>query len=520
MSMNKFLWTAACVCLLASCGSGSDSDEPVEVQQPKPVLELSVSACDFVTIYETGITESGDAINFQSNDRVGVIIIEGSNTLIADNLPYIYNGTSWTFDEQTASSENTENGGNPNKTQPYCDDLNDKTNITYIVYYPYKKEANGVTDVNGLKNKFPFELDQSTEDAYRACDLMFWQSSATPGSPMKKLNAEMKHAFASVSISPQVRWELANNEEISYVSFLIFNVKFSVDVNNARTIYYPYQAEDRNFRCILPDGYSSDIIYEFGYNEYLFRFSISLPGRATANMCYVSIKSSYVGEYGLGSSRRGDFYCKDKNGAGYLIPGDAPLTTNQQSACIGIVVKAGGDNSGNWKDDRQYKFKDGIDDLTRIHGYVLALKNANGGKPCIWGLNTSIGTAQDEATGFYGYTNTQKIKAAVRSNSTLESDFPATYHATDGYEQTCSAPDNSSGWFFPSVGQCAYWFKYKDVLKSSMDQAGGDGWEDSYYWSNSENTASENDVWCLFFNNGCMADSKGNERYVRSWLVF
>lgn len=100
-----------------------------------------------------------------------------------------------------------------------------------------------------------------------------------------------------------------------------------------------------------------------------------------------------------------------------------------------------------------------------VHGYVLALYDANGGNACTWGLWSLTDINRGEpSTGFYGYKNTQGIISfAENENRTLKNGFPPVYWVTD-YEYSHPAPANSSGWFLPSLGQCWYWMYNKAYL--------------------------------------------------------
>ena len=124
--------------------------------------------------------------------------------------------------------------------------------------------------------------------------------------------------------------------------------------------------------------------------------------------------------------------------------------------------------------------------MSKVHGYVLALRDAHGG--CPWGnYEDEVGCDRNQTTGFNGYSSTQTIVAFNKDkNWNLSDAFPAAYHAVN-YETVCSAPDNTSGWFLPSGGQCQYWLNNKDVILRSIQNAGGDGWKDEY-WSSSESS--------------------------------
>lgn len=218
----------------------------------------------------------------------------------------------------------------------------------------------------------------------------------------------------------------------------------------------------------------------------------------------------------------GDFYMSD----GSLLGKDVALTNAQKATCLGIVLKVGKDDDRDWKDNCKYKLKDGTTPMPTIHGYVLALYDANDSNYCNWGsFGTNVETNTESNTGFYGYTNTNKIKQYAKANSkTLVSDFPATYHATEGYKLSHQAPAITSGWFLPSAGQCQYWLNSSTVLLASIKKAISNDkyqWK-SWYWSSSEKSDyPEYNAWYLGFNgnvmNGARKDDNG---FVRSVLAF
>lgn len=201
---------------------------------------------------------------------------------------------------------------------------------------------------------------------------------------------------------------------------------------------------------------------------------------------------------------------------------------------IGIVLKAGRDGVGsNWKDDCDYKLKGTTNPMTDIHGYVLGLydaKDEHGNTVTLqWGsYHTKVAHAdmnREQNTGFYGYKNTNAIKAFAEQNGkTLQADFPATYYATKAYDDSYPAPANSSGWFLPSAGQGKYWLDNRDVILASARKATGNfgyNWQ-TYYWSSSE-YYSNSDIfaWGVNFDIGSVDwDSKEREYCVRGVFAF
>lgn len=510
--------------VLAACSN--DEEWASVAQQPCGALELSIGIGDFTTYGSapnTRASESGATTTFENGDRAGIIVLEGS-TLKGNNLPYIYNNGSWSFDAQQVNSKNSSTSGS-SKSIYYYDSK--ATDVTYIVYYPYSTEADGVTSIEGeggLKSKFtPKENQQSAAD-YRASDLMTWQSTAGIA-PQKKLSVTLSHACNSVSLLPVVHYTLGNGDDFVHPSPNISDVNFIINGK----LRLPYAAADGSYRYILPSGLTESSVrcfYTLDRKTYSKELTVSSASATAANIRYSSTQKVSAGDYSLDKAQVGDFYCKSSDGTtGYLIPGDiASLTEAQKAAVLGIVMKVGRDGSGNWADTDTYKDKSG-NAMSDIHGYVLALKDGNGGSTCQWGSSgTAVGTHTEKETLFYGYSNTQTIKDyATKNDKNLQNDFPAAYHASVGYEATHASPGNSSGWFFPSAGQCWYWYQNKDVLKLSMDKAGGDGWQ-SYYWSSSEHSDYPTyDAWYVLFDSGRVGSgNRGSGHFgrVRSCLAF
>ena len=236
------------------------------------------------------------------------------------------------------------------------------------------------------------------------------------------------------------------------------------------------------------------------------------------NENFIGGQISPIGNKAMEDADTGDFYFID----GTFADKSTELTDLQRGLCIGVVLKKGRDDSGDWADNGNYTLKDGTTPMQKVHGYVLALRDANGGNSCQWGsYGTEVGCNRNPVTGFNGYSSTQTIVAFNNAQGgSLQSAFPATYHAVN-YETVCPAPSKTSGWFLPSSGQCRYWLKNRDVILRSIQNAGGDGWK-NYYWSSSEYGGDPaSGAYYLDLRNGLIDyDRKRNSSAVRACLAF
>lgn len=514
------LYIVSVVLLLFSACSSDNDELPGGDNTPSAALRIEVSASDFTHAGDanTRATDSDNKTTFENGDRIGITLLGANNQILADNIPYKYNGSTWNFD-----SDNDEQ-----KTALYYDNK-----VTAcLAYFPYSKDADKVNGIDALKEKFKPQPDQRSKDAYRASDLLVWSETYNAtAAPSKKLKIAFSHAYSSISFSPLIKYNIDESTEITYTPSSDKDVSFTID----REPLFPYPAADGSYRMIV-DPQMTDARWFYGYGGKTY--GGTMPSTTlSANIRYTLAPVLDIGEYGLDDAKMGDFYCSAKNNdgtiTGYLIPCDA-ATLPEGTFCLGIVLKAGQDSDADWKDDCTYKWKDGTTEMSTVNGYVLALYDANNGRKCTWGaLNTQVEVDgvdmmnREQNTGFYGYKNTQAvILFAKDKNKTLKTDFPAIYWVTDnteGYEYSCPAPTNSSGWFLPSAGQCKYWLNNKDVLLSSVRKTiGNSGYEWKYYWSSSEGgSIPASNAWYADFDNGIVRIGPKNfNPYVRACLAF
>lgn len=490
--MNKELKYLILFSLLTLFGCGNEEDAVSGIVPPQvgETLQLTVSAADFVTdgAPDTRATDNGKETTFDDNDRVGVIILDAGDNLIYDNIPYVYKSGKWTFDS----------GNNEGKGGCYYDPKAE----TYIVYYPYSRDADGVKGVADLKTKFAPKFNQSNIENYRASDLMVWSGNTRLTSSVTTLNAELKHAFASVYLTPKVG-NYVLEDGTSYDGFRTPDISdVSLTIDNA--VYVPNQEASGSLRCIVPAGITPGDIrcfYTIGGKTYGNTISISGIGKVAANTRYACEPKIGDVTYSFSNAHVGDFYCKNNNNEGYLIPGDVALTIDQQKACLGIVYCTDFNRIG--QAAKEALKKNGV---TTPHGLVMALANAS--ERCRWGdydrdeNNTGTGpfqsntsTLQKQYNNIDGYGETHWILNTYRDNgTTLQDTYTAFYHASrygtaEGGTSQYAAPNTTTGWFIPSMGQ--WW----DILSNlgGIDLTTYQGSGDSYaFISGAAQTAIDN----------------------------
>ena len=433
--------------LLAACSP--EDDALPDGDGDNTALRIEVSASDF-TSAATRATDNGAVTTFESGDRIGIIVLDGSGNVLSDNIPYKYNGSAWSFD----------NANGEGKTALYYD--NKATNIKYFAYFPYSPEADGITGADipaALKAKFPPRYDQRTEDAYRASDLLVW-SNGTGSVPLRKLEIKFTHAYSSLSLSPSIKCKI-DGKETSYTTSSVDDVSFTIGTEPL----LPYRADDGSYRIIVSPQ-TTDARWFCSYKAKTYGGTMPETALAANNRHTLAPTLKDIGAYTFANAQVGDFYCKNDNNEGYLIPGDASLT--EAVACIGIVYSTDVNRIGTAA--TQALKKKGVN---TPHGLVMALTNASEG--CRWGelrkdensggadgepFKANTDKLQKQYNNVDGYAETHWIIDTYGrdGNTALKNTYTAFYHASrygtaESSTGKYAAPSKTTGWFIPSMGQ-------------------------------------------------------------------
>lgn len=510
MIKQTFLYTLLTVCLLSACQT-DDYEMTTGSSGNSETLSLTVSARDFAVSdgTSTRAADYGKTTTFEvGDDQVGLIVLDEAGELVVDNAPcMLFPDNYWKFIGQ-------------NKP------MYDPSFKTYIVYYPYDAGANGITSVEELKNLEVFkpQTDQSTENAYRKSDLMVWSSSE---GPLKQINATLEHVRNSFSFAPSIQWTLLTGDEIRYPSPTPSENVFIYDKEGSRLS--PYRAEDGSYRYILPDDYEGNLRWYYTYNETNYGGQRTVSPSSTGGTRYVQMETVETnGTYSLDQAVEGDFYCSkmiDGTNTGYLLPQDA-VDFLDQHRCIGIVFYKGKHDED--KSDYAESLTTNGPTLPdgQFHGYVVALTDVND-EGCRWEYgpngqyNELVGTSSSR-DDWSGYSNSQKFHEFVEQHSGESWEmkhFPAAFacetygNAADGtydWQQPLAAPDNTSGWFFPSYAQLLHIRDNRSSLSERINNVKNnlpDGcsygdhiraFGDWGYWSSTE--SSQSNAWYVNFS--------------------
>ena len=516
------IWVAAVVLLAASCerkelpGVGADGTQTLAITVTDggyaPADRDGGSPADAP---QTRAVENGYTTEFTAGDACGLYIVRGGELAYVNVKLTATAATDGTLTWQPEAGV-TLTGG-------FKDEA-------YFLYYPYQEDADmkDQTDASATGNDAAFfdplitgwipKADQSKyAEGYTASDLMTATGTAKKNGKTISLTFKMHHRMALAVIElPKIVYDFTNEDIADYT------VPTPTSADFAGSDAKPCRMTDDSYRYIVnPTATAPEITGNYADGSKVFTFT---PSAATGSYKTYKIDGGSTATVEQTYTLQiGDYFCSSDNASGwYIIPKEFAPTENDN--CIGIVLKAGRDDSGDWADNGNYKLKGSTISMSKVHGYVLALRDANGGNSCPWGsYGTEVGCDMNETTGFNGYSSTQTIVAFNNAQGgTLQDAFPAAYHATTGYEAQYQAPANTSGWFLPSGGQCWYWFNNRDVMLRSVQNAGGDGWK-NWYWSSSEYYDRNPAIYVCLLNmlSGVKSHSRKNLDYAaRACLAF
>lgn len=386
------------------------------------MYELSVTSAGFVPAEEQP-SEGAETINipFGNDDAIGLVMVDGEKIT---HTRYIYKEllSKWSGDLVVK---------NPS--------------AKIYAYYPYN-EALEVSSLNTegenaaeffsqMITDFVPQADQSKEEDFRKSNLMV--GTASLDETGKKISINMEPAMALAMVAPGDGGLMYLDTDPNYT----WELKGS-DLN---TLSPFYKLNEKDFvRFVLPET-------EVDINTVSGNVKVTPINRTQ----YKKFSMSLVHTLQIG-----DFYMRD----GSLVGKDAELTDEQKANCIGIVFQTDENRIGQAE-------KEALGG--KAHGLVMALKNESGSveaanKGYAWGkipdngktkeISAVARTRKDCYNDISGLKNSKEIWDKLNESNT-DNYIPFRY--AQDFSSQVTAPENTTGWFLPSIGQ--YWDIFRNL---------------------------------------------------------
>lgn len=451
--------------------------EPGPSPEPQ-AISISISAEGFIP---DGNDEADGTVavpEFSEGDACGLYIIK-DGSISGTNLKISASTSGGTLEWNAASGE-----------EPVFEE-----GSRYFIYYPYledihmsDKTESGVGEGASAKEFFARLVsswtpagDQSSRDGFTTSDLMIAEGTASEADDNTvQVSFILGHTMAlAVITKPQDIYDFREESIPDYT------VTYTPEFSGVKPMAY-----NGKYICIVKPGGVTEIQLSFGEDR-----SRTVQAGNNAAGTY--------GTFGISSTTNctltaGDYYCRDKDGNGYVIPQTAASTMDEETQVIGVVFHTGRHEQDNLSDYTKAIAADRPVPGDDIHGYVMALTDAQNGasgslkwarERVVIGENPTLsqGTSVDK-TDWNGYYNSCQIHAF---SDRYPDNFPMTFFPAAlaaetygqrtvdqdgnptgdyGWQTRFAAPSGSSGWFLPSAGQVSFLCENQEFLTGQIQK--------------------------------------------------
>lgn len=249
---------------LSSCSENLEYDASASSKQ----LIIKVADANLVDSASTRAAYSGFTTTFESGDKIGLYVVEGTQVILA-NVPYTFDGAEWT----TSSKVEYKDG------------------YSYYAYYPYVAspytpdftqstvDAKFSTFLTDTSDKF-HKTDQSTKANFQASDLMIAEGSK-PGDKTASFAMLHKKGLAVISQENSNKWYYTDGDGTKY------------DVTLTFTENIPYNRDGTQYFLVKPETETAVAGQNISVSAGKYR-TITL-GEITGTPSYTYSISSYPG---------------------------------------------------------------------------------------------------------------------------------------------------------------------------------------------------------------------------------
>lgn len=486
--------------ILSACQADYFEQEPV-TSVACEAIKLTVTSGDLVVAGGASSRATDDKQGttvFGVGDSVGLIIVGKDGSLLTDNMPYTFNGTEWVCD----SDEPT-----------YYDGTMDKY-IVYYPYEESVKGCKSIDDIKALEvfeiqDNQNDEWKFRHSDLMACTDKVTREINANLNHVRNCFYLDPKikcmlNNGETIKFRPK-RYLFFSADGYSAPIFQCETTgfeEFRIYKNNEKLIDYDFETkpddigklyihDDGSYRYILPKDEEIKLKWSYFYRGKTYGGEYTVKPREDedsqeAGRRFVFDEIVDIGNFSNKDRKNGeellqvnDFFCS-KDGFGYPFPWEAIDLLNEHP-CIGVIFKLGlhSTEDGSKKDNVVY-----TDDVyaNSDHGYVIALTDAPDDQINFQKLKWRVKKYEDKdfknnpsknpdnaivgpyfhadqtVTYWSGYRYLSAIKDYVETtwpdtpDEERWANLPAAYACKEYGERIpeMAAPDNTSGWFFPT----------------------------------------------------------------------
>ena len=478
--------------------SGCSAEEGYEtVDNKDQLLNIQVTVDNFYSSdgTDTRAIDDGYSTRFEYGDKMGIFaMINGDVVVTCRNILCSYDGSKWDGDVP-------------------CYD-----NAQYFAYYPYDADMNTKNSkeevVAAFAEKLKANTDQSTYEAYAACDLIA-SELVTPEN--KSLTFNFTHQMAMMEIvMPMLEYKKTADEQAYYIVPDYTNFTFALHEMKNVLPLQSKNAENVYRYIVAPGNYSFQGSFTSGYyKDKKYEQAVAFKAGKYKKINIKSDSSPLIHTIGIGDFFMNNGVVRAKGVANWL-------TDKEKQNCIGIVfyaknpladisdVAAGTHHDPTLEADHPYC----------THGLVVSLhdfsKLNNTGVEticmCLSGGSIDINSIVKEKDFFsissvgspsslpfiMGYNNT---KALEYYNTTVDiaQNISVAAQEIDNYRNQYPIGCKASGWYIPSLKEMNYmqhgggsvWGGnpiIRDQLNENIVVVGGQAIQGTY-WVSSESGA-------------------------------
>lgn len=488
----------------------------------------------------TRATEDGYRTEFTAGDACGLYIVRGG-AVVYDNVKLTATaGTDGSLAWQPEAGVTLAGG---------------MTGEHYFLYYPYRANMTDKVTASATSDEEFFaplisgwqpEADQSDyTQGYTASDLMTAKGTASQTDGKLSLSFAMTHCMALAVIEmPKTVYHFTNTTGGSIPDYTVLTaVDFTAEAN-------PYRSSDGTYRYIVNPA-AQPVSLTGSYDDGNKKFTVTTQGIATSSYKTYKVDGAKTDEKSH-TLQVGDYLLND----GTLVRKNESLTEEQKSSVSAIVFWTPSETTVDGRATPASLTDDKImaaehPDCT--HGLAVAVKKVtyNGTEDIVWqdpyesvkdwqaGVDdykpkssnfvfvASNYGATDNINRIYGYQNTIVLRAynAHCIANGKQSYIVRPVAALDEFKKSNPAPENSTGWFLPSLKEL-HMLYYKDVddiwnqdyktatydiVNSSLSATGGDNLYPYFHWSSSERQGMSKGAYGFDFDGGWSSSNFKND---------